>query len=49
MNVLGCHMVSTARTQGTLALSSGEAELYAIGQGVSKLAKTKKVSVIAPH
>ena len=47
VNVLGCHMVSTARTQGTLALSSGEAELYAIGQGVSKLAK--KVSVIAPH
>ena len=57
VNVLGCNMVSTARTQGTLALSSGEAELYAIGQGVSealfvrsmlleaKLAK--KVSVIA--
>ena len=51
------HMVSTARTQGTLALSSGEAELYAIDQGVSealflrsmlleaKLAK--KVNVIA--
>ena len=50
-------MVNTARTQGTLALSSGEAELYAIGQGVSealflrsmlleaKLAK--KVNVIA--
>ena len=57
VNVLGCNVVSTARTQGTLALSSGEAELYAIGQGVSealfvrsmllesKLAK--KVSVIA--
>ena len=57
MNILGCNMVSTARTQGTLALSSGEAELYAIGQGVSealflrsmlleaKLAK--KVNVIA--
>ena len=29
-------MVSTARTQSTLALSSGEAELYAIGQGVSE-------------
>ena len=50
-------MVSTARTQGTLGLSSGEAELHAIGQGVSealfvrsmllesKLAK--KVNVIA--
>ena len=35
VNVLGCNVVSTARTQGTLALSSGEAELYAIGQGVS--------------
>ena len=57
VNVLGCNMISTARTQGTLALSSGEAELYAIGQGVSeaqfvrsmllesKLAK--KISVIA--
>ena len=57
VNILGCSMVSTARTQGTLALSSGEAELYAIGQGVlealflrsmlleAKLAK--KVNVIA--
>ena len=57
VNVPGCNMVSAARTQGTLALSSGEAELYAIGQGVSealfvrsmllesKLAK--KVNVIA--
>ena len=57
VNVLGCNVVSTARTQGTLALSSGKAELYAIGQGVSealfvrsmllesKLAK--KVNVIA--
>ena len=57
VNVLGCNVVSAARTQGTLALSSGEAELYAIGQGVSealfvrsmllesKLAK--KVNVIA--
>ena len=57
VNILGCSMVSTARTQGTLALSSGEAELYAIGQGVSEAlflpsmlleAKlTKKVNVIA--
>ena len=29
-------MVSAARTEGTLALSSGELELYAIGQGVSE-------------
>ena len=46
-----------ARTQGTLALSSGEAELYAIGQGVSEAlflrsmlleaGLAKKVSVIA--
>ena len=55
--LLGCNIVNTARTQGTLALSSGEAELYTIGQGVSealflrsmlfeaKLAK--KVNVIA--
>ena len=57
VNVLGCNMVSTARTQGTLALSSGEAELYAIGQGVSEAlflrsmlleaSLAKKVSVIA--
>ena len=31
-DILGCDMVSTARILGTLALSSGEAELYAIGQ-----------------
>ena len=36
VNILGCNTVSAARTQGTLALSSGEAELYAIGQGVSE-------------
>ena len=57
VNVLGCNMVSAARTQGTLALSSGEAELYAIGQGVSEAlflrsmvleaSLAKKVSVIA--
>ena len=50
-------MVSTARTQGTSASSSGEAELYAIGQGVSEALflrsmllqarLAKKVSVIA--
>ena len=57
VNVLGCNMVSTAKTQGTLALSSGEAELYAIGQRVSEALflwsmllearLAKKVSVIA--
>ena len=57
VNILRCNMVSTARTQGTLALSSGEAELYAIGQGVSEALflrsilleskLTKKVNVIA--
>ena len=36
MNIFGCNMVSTARTQGTLVLSNGEAELYAIGQRVSE-------------
>ena len=54
VNVLGCNMVSTARTQGTLALSSGETELYAIGQGLpeafcsfGQARLAKKVSVIA--
>ena len=28
--------MSTSRTQGTLVFSSGEVELYAIGQGVSE-------------
>ena len=36
VNVLGCNVQSTARTQSTIALSSGEAELYAIGQGTSE-------------
>ena len=31
----GATWLAPARTQGTLALTSGEAELYAIGQGVS--------------
>ena len=29
-------MIHTSRTQATVALSSGEAELYAIGQGTSE-------------
>ena len=34
--VLGCDVIHTSRTQATVALSSGEAELYAIGQGTSE-------------
>ena len=36
IQVLGCDIVHTSRTQGTVALSSGEAELYAIGQGINE-------------
>ena len=36
VTVLGSSVTSTSRTQATVALSSGEAELYAIGQGVSE-------------
>ena len=34
--VLACDVIHTSRTQATVALSSGEAELYAIGQGTSE-------------
>ena len=34
--VLGCDVIHTSRAQATVALSSGEAELYAIGQGTSE-------------
>ena len=34
--VLNCDVIHTSRTQATVALSSGEAELYAIGQGTSE-------------
>ena len=34
MFLLGCCVGFTSKTQGQLALSSGEAELYAIGFGV---------------
>ena len=34
--ILGSDMIHTSRTQATVALSSGEAELYAIGQGTSE-------------
>ena len=36
VQALGCNIVHTSRTQGTVALSSGEAELYAIGQGINE-------------
>ena len=56
VNILRCNMVSTARTQDTLALSSGEAELYAIGQGVSEalflrsmLLESKLAQCDCPH
>ena len=34
--MLGCDIIHTSRTQGTVALSSGETELYATGQGINK-------------
>ena len=34
--LLGCSITSTSKTQQTIALSSGEAELYAIGSGLSE-------------
>ena len=57
IQLLECTAASGSRTQGTIALSSGEAELYAIGQGISetlyvrnllleaKFAKTVKINV----
>ena len=36
ITLLGCPIHSFSRTQGTIATSSGEAELYAIGSGVSE-------------
>ena len=33
IQLLECTVASGSRTQGTIKLSSGEAELYAIGQG----------------
>ena len=36
VKLLNCPVDSCARTQGTIALSSGEAKLYAIGQGISE-------------
>ena len=34
--MLNCDVVHTSRRHATVALSSGEAELYAIGQGTSE-------------
>ena len=36
VQILGSTVVHSSRTQATVALSSGEAELYAIGQGVNE-------------
>ena len=36
MSALGCCVTAASRTQGTLALNSGEADLSPIGQGVSE-------------
>ena len=36
VQALGCNIVHTSRIQGTVALSSREAELYAIGQGINE-------------
>ena len=59
IQLLECTAASGSRTQGTIALSSGEAELYAIGQCISetlyvgnllleaKFAKTVKINVRA--
>ena len=35
VQVLDCSVIHTSRTQAAVALSSGEAELYAIGQGIN--------------
>ena len=34
--VLDCDIVHSSRTPATVALSSGEAELYAVGQGINE-------------
>ena len=36
VQVLDCDVIYSSRTQATVALSSGETELYAIGQGVNE-------------
>ena len=36
IQILGCDIVHTSGTRDTVALSSGEAELYAIGQGINE-------------
>ena len=40
-------MIDTSRTQATVALSSGEAELYAIGQGTSEALFLKSLILVA--
>ena len=36
LNILGVNISARSRTQATIALSSGEAELYAIGSGAPR-------------
>ena len=47
--ILGSDMIHTSRTQATVALSSGEAELYAIGQGTSDALLGFVLEVIDPR
>ena len=43
VQVLDCSVIHTSRTQATVALSSGEAELYAIGQGINEALFVKNI------
>ena len=43
VQLLGSPIVHTSRTQATVALSSGEAELYAIGQGINEALYVKSI------
>ena len=44
LQVLGCTVAALSRTQHVLALSSGEAELYAMGTGVFGGTSSEKLS-----
>ena len=41
--MLDCDVIHSSRTQATVALSSGEAELYAIGQGVNEALSVRSI------
>ena len=43
VQLLGASVVHTSRTQATVALSSGEAELFAIGQGINEALYVKSI------